>query len=388
MRRSDPCSARFASRGGRGWPQVGNELVSEEHADIPRHRKSTQLQPCRNSEPLMRHRLEPAYRPSAVAECRLRVARALAVERALTPARRRILELIAIGATERTELATRTGTSVSTVKKHLAALCADFAPDLSAHSVAALQQFIGDLALQDELREHSNSSPESIGSRGRPPSIHRPPFATPRSIRRELVRELTAGGFRRVPAPTGRHADVVLVVSALKELTIEGSTLCVDPSEQQACERAHLVPSIAALIVDGAAAALEDGGVTEAIRSERPDTPILVVNAHLSGETVGRLRLIGAQSIGPSTECQRAAMQFADLARAAAQVRRRTLDARAVAWSLTPREAEIAWLASMVTSLPRAEQLFAGGGFRTQLSSVRSKVGARSYAHLGLIARS
>lgn len=81
------------------------------------------------------------------------------------------------------------------------------------------------------------------------------------------------------------------------------------------------------------------------------------------------------------------AFAFADDLSMQADLRRRVLDARALAWRLTPREAELTWLASMIVSRERVVRLFNGGGFPAQLKAARAKVGARSFEELGRLAR-
>jgi DNA-binding CsgD family transcriptional regulator len=80
---------------------------------------------------------------------------------------------------------------------------------------------------------------------------------------------------------------------------------------------------------------------------------------------------------------------FVDEALLRADLDRRLLDSRSLEWGLTPREAELVWLCSMVLPRERVEQLMSCGHttFESHLHHARTKMGAATFHEVGRLAR-
>lgn len=216
-------------------------------------------------------------------------------------------------------------------------------------------------------------------SRGRP-------SATPRGIRRALVRGATNDRLARVP----QGPDTIVVVGAMENLVVPEDAKILRTRGTGAVSLAAIcaAASVAAIIVDASTHAIDLDGVLGPLRAERPDTPVLALLAREPRSTDARqMALSGIAYVsGGRAELCAAAFAFADDMLMQHDLRRRALEVRALGWELTPRETELAWLASMIVSRERVRALF-GRAFDKHLENVRTKVGAESFEALGRIAR-
>jgi hypothetical protein len=192
-------------------------------------------------------------------------------------------------------------------------------------------------------------------------------LATPQTIRCEQVAHATPGPLRVVPDV----ADTIVVIGALGDLTLGNlsARLRASPTHDE-LQDALRIPSIAAIIIEDRRIALAPDGPLHAIRRERPKVPAIVVDDDGSALVARALHKAGAcRAFGPRRARLDQAAVFAHEAATKAEINRRVLDARAVEWDLTPREAELTYLASMILSRDRVKELFRARGFDAQLGS-------------------
>ena len=210
------------------------------------------------------------------------------------------------------------------------------------------------------------------------------PAWTPRSISRDLIRGATNARLLRVPTVK----DTVVVVGHVGRtewLAEDVRQLHANGDGAEAVLSS--APSVAAVVVAGADAALRESGTVALLRAERPHVPVLVVAPEIreaQRRPLDALRL--AHATGGPEELADQIVAFVDAMLVAEDDRRRALDARAIACRLTDRETELVWLCSMILPRARVAELF-GPGLRDAIEGALAKLGAKRFEEIGRLAR-